>query len=121
MFAVFQLCHNISTDHVTLSQPAPAPKYTFLISHPLVVLAGLQHMHDNVQSKEHHNLEHQPHRTKMNAPPQQADITTDDWAANPLAGQSIVENTQVGITLDSMVQPETRTDGGINNHSRQHH
>ncbi|KAG5367222.1 ER membrane protein complex subunit 6 [Yarrowia sp. B02] len=28
----------------------------------------------------------------MNAPPQQTDITTDDWATNPLAGQSIAEN-----------------------------
>ncbi|AOW00957.1 Rab5-interacting protein-domain-containing protein [Yarrowia lipolytica] len=30
----------------------------------------------------------------MNAPPQQADTSTDDWAANPLAGQSIAENTK---------------------------
>ncbi|KAG5362004.1 ER membrane protein complex subunit 6 [Yarrowia sp. C11] len=31
----------------------------------------------------------------MNAPPQQStDIATDDWATNPLAGQSIAENTK---------------------------
>lgn len=48
----------------------------------------------------------------MNAPPQQAEIATDDWATNPLAGQSIVENTKVSITLHSMVRRGTTE--GIN-------